>query len=467
MNKRRIKVDRTKQLGEEKISKLLMTFSIPAIVGMLVNALYNIVDRIFIGKSPDMGGMGIGGITIGFPIMLIMMALGMLVGIGGASMAAIKLGEQKKGEAEKYMGNAIVLLVGISVLSTLLGLIFLEPILNLLGASKNLLPYAKNYMQIILLGSVFGGISFGLNNFIRVDGSPGIAMATMLIGAFTNIALDPLFIFVFKWGIRGAAFATIISQAVAAIWVTLYFLSNRSHLKIRIPNMKLDPWIVRSIVAIGLPPFMMQMANSLLNIILNKNLMIYGGDLAVIGIGIINSIVLLLLMPVIGISQGAQPIIGYNYGAKNYKRVTETLKLAIIGATCIVLVGYLGIRIFPKELISLFNKDPELIKFGAHALSTFLMFLPIIGFQIIGANYFQAVGKMKPALVLTLSRQVLILIPAIIILPRFFGLDGILYAAPLADLTSAILTAGWLFVELRHLRDREDELVIINEESCI
>ncbi|PKM52295.1 MAG: MATE family efflux transporter [Firmicutes bacterium HGW-Firmicutes-7] len=457
-------MDRTKQLGEEKILKLLMTFSIPAIVGMLVNALYNVVDRIFIGNSPDIGKMGIGGITIAFPMMLIMMALAMLVGIGGASMAAIRLGEQKGEEAEKYMGNAIVLLIGISVFSTVVGLIFLEPILEFFGANANLLPYAKNYMQIILLGSIFGGVSFGLNNFIRVDGSPRIAMVTMLIGALINMALDPLFIFVFRWGIRGAAFATIISQAITAVWVIWYFLSNKSHLKIRIPNLTLDPLIVRSIIAIGLPPFMMQMANSLLNIILNNSLMNYGGDLAVAGIGIINSIVLLLLMPVIGISQGAQPIIGYNYGAKNYERVTETLKLAIIGATGIVLIGYLGIRLFPEELIGLFNKDPELLRFGSRALSIFLMFLPIIGFQIIGANYFQAVGKMKPALILTLSRQVLILIPAIIILPRFFGLDGILYAAPVADLSSAILTGTWLFFELRHLRDKADHYVIIDEE---
>lgn len=447
-------MNRSKQLGEQKVSKLLMTFSIPAIVGMLVNALYNVVDRAFIGNSPDIGELGIAGITIGFPIMIIMMALSLLVGIGGGALAAIRLGEQKKEEADHIIANALVLHTVITIVLSVLGLTFLKPILALFGASPAVLPFAQDYMQIILIGAIFGGTSMCLNNFIRVDGSPNIAMFTMLIGAGVNTILDPIFIYVFHWGIKGAAFATVISQAVTFIWVIRYFISTKSHLKIKRVNFKLDSIIVRSILAIGLPSCLMQLANSVMNIILNKSLNIYGGDIAISGMGIINSIQLLMIMPVLGISQGAQPIIGYNFGAKQYKRVLETLKLAIIAATAIVTIGFISTRLFPTQLIGTFNKNPELLSFGTYALKTFFLFLPTVGFQIISSTYFQAVGKTKPATFLTLTRQVIVLIPAILILPRFFGLEGILYAGPLSDLISAILTGLWLRHELKLLRGK-------------
>jgi putative MATE family efflux protein len=323
------------------------------------------------------------------------------------------------------------------------------------GASEDVLPYAKQYLSVILWGSVFQGIGFGMNNFIRAEGNPKIAMFTMLIGAILNTILDPIFIFIFGLGVRGAAIATVISQGVSALWVLYYFLGGKSLLKIHLKNLKLKLAIVGKIFAIGSAPFSMQIAASLLTAILNKSLGTYGGDVAISGMGVINSITMLILMPIFGINQGSQPIIGYNYGAKRFDRVKETLKLAIAAATVIVVIGFIGTQLFPEQLISLFNsKDKELISFGARALRIFLIFLPIIGFQIVSANYFQAVGKPKQAMFLSLSRQVVILIPALLILPKFFGLDPVLIAGPVADVGSSILTGIWLFIELRHLDEK-------------
>lgn len=443
-------MDKSKQLGELEVSKLLIKFSIPAIVGMLVHALYNVVDRIFIGNG--IGSLGIAGITISFPVMLVMMAFSMLIGIGANSLVAIRLGQKNKEEAEVIFGNALVLLIGISISITILGSIFLNPLIKILGASDAIIPYAHDYLQIILLGAVFQAIGMGMNNFIRSEGNPKIAMYTMLIGAILNTLLDPLFIFVFKWGIGGAATATIISQAVSALWVMYYFFSGKSLLKIYKENLKLKLSIVLNIISIGIAPFAMQLAASLLNIIMNNSLVIYGGDIAVSGMGVVMSLMTLILMPIFGINQGSQPIIGYNYGAEQYDRVRETLKLAIFAATSIVVVGFLVTRFFPAQLISMFNsKDQELINFGTYAIKIFLIFMPIIGFQIVSANYFQAVGKAKHATFLSLSRQVLILIPALLILPKFFGLQGVLMAGPLADLMSSIITALFLYFEMKKL----------------
>ncbi|MFZ5968010.1 MAG: MATE family efflux transporter [Bacillota bacterium] len=449
-------MDHSKQLGESKVSELLLKFSIPAIVGMMVNALYNVVDRIFIGRG--VGSLGIAGITIGFPIMIVMMAFGMLIGIGATSLISIRLGERKKEEAELIAGNAMVLLILISLGISVLGLIFIDPLLLRFGASEAVLPYAKDYLTIILFGAVFQGIGFGMNNFIRAEGNPKIAMVTMMIGAILNTILDPIFIFLLGMGIKGAAYATILSQAVSALWVLHYFFGGKSMLKIHVQNLKLQMSIVLNIFAIGSAPFAMQIAASVLTIILNKSLQYYGGDVAISAMGIINSIVLLILMPIFGINQGSQPIIGYNYGAQKFDRVKEALKLAIMAATVIVTIGFIGTRLFPEQLIRLFNdKDPELIAFGAKGLKMFLLCLPIIGFQIVSSNYFQAVGKPKQSMFLSLSRQVLILIPAILILPRYFGLDGILMAGPAADFLSSLLTGTWLYMELKQLDQKHSE----------
>lgn len=443
-------MDHTKQLGEARISKLLLKFSIPAITGMVVNALYNVVDRIFIGQG--VGRMGIAGLTVAFPLMTVMMALAMLIGLGATALISIRLGEQRKAEAELILGNAMICLIGIALTVTTLGLIFLDPLLRLFGASPEVLPFARAYMRIILLGVVFMAIGFGMNHFIRAEGNPKIAMLTMLLGAITNTILDPIFIFVFDWGIEGAAWATIVSQFFSAAWVLSYFLRKKSHLRIQLKNLKPKSAVILNIIAIGSAPFMMQMAASVIGVILNNSLVRYGGDLAISAMGIVNSVTMLFLMPIFGINQGAQPIIGYNYGAEKFDRVKKALKLAISAATLVVLIGFAMVRLFPNSLAGLFSKqDPELIALSSRAMQIFLTMLPIIGFQIVGANYFQAVGKPKQALILSLSRQVLLLIPALLILPRFFGLNGVFYAGPVADFGSSVITGIRLFLELKNL----------------
>lgn len=438
-------MDHTNPLGVEKVSKLLLRFSLPATIGMLVNALYNVADRVFIGNSGYLGTDGLAGITICFPIMIILLSIGLLFGIGGATLFSINLGEKKNSEAENALGNAFVILILTSLLLMAAGQIFLKPILILFGASDDVLPYSMEYMRVIFFGAVFQIVSIGMNNFIRADGNPNIAMLTMLIGAGTNIVLDPLFIYVFKMGMTGAALATIIAQCISFIWVVSYFLGKRSRNKLKLMYMKLKLHIVVRIASLGLPNFLMQLANSLLNVTLNRNLLIYGGDIAVSGMGIINSLQTLLLMPVIGIQQGVQPIISFNFGAKKYERSKTAVKLAIITATIIVATGFAITRLFPEQLIYVFNRDPELLRFGRNALLTWFMLLPVVGFQIIGANFFQAIGEFKSAMFLTLTRQLLLLIPAILIFSKLWGIDGLLYAAPFADLFSAVLTGAFFY----------------------
>jgi putative MATE family efflux protein len=451
-------LDRSKQLGEENIGKLLMKFSIPAIVGMLVNALYNVVDRVFIGQIPGgIGKIALSGVTVTFPITTIILAFGMLVGIGTAALISIKLGQQKKEEAEHILGNAFTLIILISIMVTVVGLIFLEPMLLKFGASTATLPYAKQYITIILIGVIFQNIGFGLNNTIRSEGNPRIAMYTMLIGGILNTILDPIFIFVFHMGVTGAAIATVISQAVNTIWVLSYFFSGKSVLKIRYKNLKLNAKVVKNIFAIGLSPFSMQIAASVVAIISNRSLAKYGGDLAIGAMGVITSTSMLVLMPIFGINQGAQPIIGYNYGAKKFDRVKHALKLAILAATAITTTGFIIIQLFPRQLISIFNKDTELLSIGIHGIRIYLFVLPIIGFQIVSSSYFQAIGKAKVSIFLSLSRQVIILIPLLFTLPRFLGLDGVWMSGPSSDAIASVLTAIFLFIEMKHLNELHGE----------
>ncbi len=447
----------TKQLGEEKIPKLLMRLSIPAIVGMLVNGIYNIVDRIFIGNGVN--SLGLAGATIGFPIMIVMMGLGMLIAMGATPLISLKLGEGKKDEAELILGNGFCLVIAISLIASLTALAFLEPLLRLLGSSDAVLPYAMDYLGIILWGNVFQAIAMGMNGFIRAEGNGKIAMYTMLIGAVMNIILDPLFIFVFKWGMKGAALATITSQAVSAGWVLFYYLTKRSSLRLHIHNLRLKLSIVGRIIAIGFAPFVLQIASSILALIMNKSLVHYGGDIAISGMGVVNSILLFIQMPIYGINQGSQPIIGYNYGAKRYDRVKETLKLAIISATVLVCIDFAVVQLAAYQLVSLFSKnDIELIEYSAYALRICTMLLPVVGFQIVGANYFQAIGKPKYAAFLSLSRQVFILIPAILILSKYYQLKGILIAAPISDFLSFIITGIFVFREIKKLNNNHEQI---------
>ena len=448
-------MQKSELLGTAKIPALLLRFSVPAIIGMLVNALYNIVDRIFIGQG--VGPLGIAGATITFPLMLIQMAFGMLIGLGANSLISISLGEQKRERAETILGNAFFLLVCIAVSLSALGLLFLTPLLKLFGASETILPYARSYASIILFGTLFQAIGMGMNNFIRGEGDPKTAMKTMLLGAILNTILDPIFIFVFKWGVGGAALATVISQGASAVWVLAYYFGGRSQLKIRLHNLLPRKDIVLKILAVGSAPFAMQLASALLNAIVNNQLTAYGGDLAVSAMGILFSIGMLFFMPIFGVNQGMQPIVGYNFGAKSYHRVVHAAYIAIGAGSVFVILGFLSIQLFPRALVSLFSgSSAELLDLGAYAIRRYFLMMPVIGFQMIASGYFQAVGKPKQAMFLTLSRQIILLIPLFLILPRFLGLDGIWLAPPIADLLSAALTGIFFYRELRNLKLQGD-----------
>jgi putative MATE family efflux protein len=450
-------MEKTNPLGTEKISSLLMKFSIPATIGMIINALYNIVDRIFIGNAPGLGTNGLAGITIGFPIMIVLLSIGILFGVGGATLFSMNLGEGEPEKADQALGNAFSVLLISGALFLILGQVFLMPLLRLFGASDTVLPYSATYMRVIFFGAIFQVVSMGMNNFLRADGQPRLAMITMFIGAGTNIFLDPLFIYVFKMGMAGAALATILSQFISMTWILFYFFSERSQHKIQLKNMRPRKKIIIQITSLGLPGFLMQLSNSLLNVILNKSLFNYGGDLAVSGMGIINSVQTILLLPIIGINQGVQPIVSFNFGAKKYDRIKSAEKLAIIVATIIVVIGWGLTRLFPSQIVSIFNQEPELIQFGSFALKTWFWCLPLIGFQVLGANFFQAVGHSNSAMILTLTRQVLVLIPAILIFSRTWGIHGILYAAPVADGLSALITGIWFYFGIRTLSDSRDQ----------
>jgi len=446
-------------IGNGDIDKLLWEFSLPAIIGVLVNALYNIIARIFVGRS--MGSVAIAATTVAFPIMITVMAVAMLISVGATALISIRLGQHKKQEAEKIAGNATLLLILLPLI--LLGIYFLfsDPILTLFGASQEVLPYARDYINIIMMGVVPGAVSFGMSNFIRAEGNPRIAMLTQIIGAVVNIILCYVFIFHLGLGIKGAALGTIIAQTVSAAWVLSYFLQGRSQIKIRLKNLKPQLSIVVKIVAIGFAPFAMQMANSVQQTILNKTLMAYGGDLALSAVGIVMSVAMLLIMPIVGISQGAQPLIGYNYGARQFDRVQETLKKGIMAGMFLAGLGYILVQTCAIPIVALFSKgDTALTQLAAHALVTFLAVFPIVGFQIVGANYFQAVGKPVQSTILSLSRQVLFLIPLLLILPNFWGIEGVWRTIPIADFLSATLTASFLFYEIREMKKKQSADVV-------
>lgn len=446
-------MDKSVALGEQKIRTLLWDYSVPAIIGMVVNALYNVVDSIFVGQG--VGEIGLIAVTIAFPLMMILMAVGMFVGLGAAALVSIRLGEQDKAGAELILGNALTMVIGLVIITTAGALWYLEPLLLLLGATPDVLPYAKSFMTIILAGSVFMHVSFGLNGIIRAQGDPKTALLTMLIGAVLNTILNPLFIFGLHWGIEGSAWATVFSQAVATVWVLTYFIKGSGTLKLKRRYLAVRSEVVISIAKIGMAPFLLQIGNSLVIVVLNFSLLNYGGALAIAAFGIINRVLMLMLMPVMGISQGAQPIIGYNYGAGNYRRVITTVKLAILAASGLCLFGFICVQLLDVHIIRLFNGNQELVRLGSDGLRLFLLMLPIIGFQIISANYFQAVGKAGYAIVFNLLRQIILLIPLIYILPKFWGLTGIWLAGPISDVGAALLTGIFMLRELKSLASRE------------
>lgn len=449
-----IKNRRQDRLRDEKIGTLLLQFSIPATIGMLVNALYNIVDRIFIGQAEDLSSLGLAALTVSFPIMMIMMGLALMFGAGGAALFSIKLGEQDREGAGRILGNSFFMIFLTSLLFMIIALLNLEPILRLFGASDTIMPYAKEYMKIILYASILQGPSVGCNHFMRADGSPKQAMISMFIGAGFNIIFDYIFIFVFHMGMTGAALATIGGQGLSAIWGVSYFLTKRSNIKLKLKNMIPNGNLIARIGMAGLPSFFNQISTSIINLVLNNRLGAFGGDIAISTMGAVTSIQQLMIMPIVGINHGSQPIIGYNRGAMLYHRIRETLLKAIAAASCIVVIGFLITRLFPREIIGMFGKESEFIELGTRFITIWFMLVPVVGAQMIGALYFQSVGKPKISLVLTLTRQLIFLIPAVYLLSNRYGLNGILYAGPLADGASFFVTVIFLIFEIRHLNHK-------------
>lgn len=456
-------------LGEEKISKLLIRFSVPAIIGMLVNTLYNIVDRMYIGNIPEVGGLALTGVGITMPIMTIIMAFGMLVGLGTSARISLKLGQHKKDEAQHHLGNAFTLILILSIMITIVGLIFMESILLMFGASVDTKIYAEQYMQIIFIGTIFNMISFGLNHSIRSDGNPKMAMFSMLIGAGINILLDPIFIFGLGLGVRGAAIATVLSQIASSIWVVYYFTKGKSNIKITLQSMKLDKAIILSIFSIGMSPFAMQIAQSIVQVIANNSLKTYGGDLAIGAMAIISSISLIFMMPLFGLNQGSQPIIGYNYGSKKYNRVKQAVSYPVIVATIIVSLGWVIIQTCPQVLIGIFTNDIDLMTMAVSGLKIFLFMLPVLGFQVISSNYYLSIGQAKVSMFLSLLRQVILLIPCLIILPRIggLGLTGVWLAGPVADGLASLITGIIFFRSLRGLKESKEEVGVPRQEKII
>ncbi len=449
------------ELGNLGIVRLLVKFSIPAIIGMVVNMLYNVVDRIYIGNIPDIGGLAITGVGITMPVTSIITGLGMLIGIGTSASISLSFGSGKRKLAQKYLGNGLTAIIIISLIVAIFGNVFATGILGIFGASENTMPYALAYIRPLMIGTICNLCAFGLNHSINSDSNPKIAMSTMLIGAIINIVLDPIFIFVLGLGIQGAAYATVISQFVAGCWVIYYFTkSSKSTIKLNKEDMMLNGEIIKKILMIGLAPFCMQVAGSIVQVIANNALMTYGGDLAIGAMAVITSVCTIFIMPIFGLNQGAQPIIGYNYGAKKYDRVKKTYLYGLIACTAVLLLSWIFIVMLPEKAIGMFNNDPMLTDIAVNGIRVYLFVLPLIGVQMTASNYYQAIGKPKKSMLLGLSRQVLMLIPAFLILPKFMGLEGVWLAGPIADGIAVILSGIIIIREMRTLGKEEE----INKE---
>jgi putative MATE family efflux protein len=441
-------MDRSEELGKGRIVPLIVRFALPSIVGMVVSALYNIVDRIFIGRG--VGPLALAGVTVAFGFQLIQIAFAVLVGVGTSARISISLGEGRKDKAERFLGNGFALNLSISVTLAVLGLVFLDPMLRLFGASEEVLPYARAFTRVVLLGTPLGTISMGLNGFIRAEGNPKVAMVTQLIGPALNVFLCPFFIFVLKTGVAGSAIANVISMSVGSAWVLAYYISGRSLLKIRAANLVPRREFALPIIALGLPTALSDLASSVTMGVMNNQLVRFGGDVAVTAMGIVFAISNLVFLTLIGATMGVQPIIGYNIGARLHRRAHKVELAAICGATAFAVLAFAGVQLFPEAFISLFaGSDPEVRAIGTYALHRYFVFLPLMGLQVLGSGYFQASGKPMKSLVLGLSRQFIILIPLLLILPSLWGLDGVWSAQPVADVIAFTITAILLWREMR------------------
>ncbi len=437
------------ELGSQKIGKLLMQYAIPAIIAMTASSLYNMVDSIFIGHG--VGPLAISGLAVTFPLMNLAAAFGSLVGVGAATLISVKLGQKDYDTAQRVLGNVVVLNLTIGIAFTILTLMFLDPILYFFGASEDTIVYARDYMQIILLGNVVTHLYLGLNSVLRSAGHPRKAMVATIATVILNTILDPIFIFGFEWGIRGAAYATILAQIVSLLWQFKLFSNKQELIHFRPGIFRLQKKIVRASLAIGMSPFLMNLAACFIVILINNGLKRYGGDLAIGAYGIVNRIAFLFIMVVMGLNQGMQPIAGYNFGARQYDRVTSVLKITILWATVITTTGFLIGEFMPELAVSAFTTDAQLVALAAEGLQIVMLVFPIVGFQMVTSNFFQSIGMAGKAIFLSLTRQLIFLVPCLLILPRFID-KGIWWSLPLSDLLASLVSACLLFWQFRQFR---------------
>ena len=438
------------ELGTQSIGKLLMQYAIPSIIATTAMALYNITDSIFIGHG--VGALAISGLAITFPLMNISAAFGTLVGAGAASLLSMRLGQKDYDSVNNILGNVFVLNAILGSIYAILVLVFLKPILTFFGASQDTMPYAYDFMKIIVGGNVITHMYFGLNAMIRSSGNPLKSMTATIMTVAINIVLNPLFIFGFGWGIKGSAWATIISQAIVLTWQIRLLSRKDSIFTFSMKMFRLKRRIVKASIAIGLSPFLMNLASSVIIILINQQLLRYGGDLSVGAYGIVNRVAMLFVMIVFGINQGMQPIAGYNYGARRYDRVMEVLKKSIYIATAIMTLGFLMAQLIPELVASVFTTDEELIRRSAVGIRIIFAFDPLIGFAIVVPTFFQSIGKAGKAIMLSLTRQVIFLIPCLLILPNMMGIKGVWWSIPIADASAIVFTTILLTIQIREFR---------------
>lgn len=458
MQQRTLTMDGENPLGVRPIKGLLFSFSIPAIISCLVNSVYNIVDQIFIGQG--VGYLGNAATTIAFPLMTIIMAFATLIGSGGSAYAALRLGEGRKREALLTLNNLLIIAIGLGILLAATGLIFLKPILTLFGATETTMPYAIDYTSIVLMGVPFSVISIALSNMARTDGHPRMSMYGILIGAALNTVLDPIYIFVLDWGVKGAAIATITAQFVSTVVLCYYFL-RKGNMRFTRRYMKPVGRVWYKIFSLGISSGITSLVACIMQVVMNNSLVYYGnqteitGDVALSAMGIVMKIAMILASVCIGFGIGAQPILGFNLGAKKYTRVRHTYLLAVSIATGSILIGWAVCQLAPHLVLSLFGKENQTFTdFAVRCLRIYLGGIFCAGFQIVSTNYFQATGQPLKASLLSMLRQLILLIPLLLILPLFFGLNGLLYAGPCADIGSAVIVALFILPEMRKLNRR-------------
>ena len=441
------------ELGSEKISKLLRQYAIPAIIAMTAASLYNVVDSIFIGHG--VGAFAISGLAITFPFMNISAAFGTLVGVGAGTIISVKLGQKDYASAQKVLGNLVIFNTIIGVLFTIVALIFIDPILYFFGASEQTVSYAREYMQIILFGNVITHLYFGLNNVLRSSGHPRKAMMLTITTVVLNTVLDPVFIFVFNWGIQGAAIATVLSQLIALVWQMKIFNNKNELLHLHKSIYKVDVRIAKDMFAIGLSPFLMNVASCFIVILINNGLKTHSGDLAIGAFGIVNRFSFMFVMIVMGLNQGMQPIAGYNYGAGNNARVLDVLRLTLIFATIVTTTSFFIGEFFPAWVARAFTSDEALIDLSVFGLRIAVMLFPLIGAQIVIATFFQSIGMAGKSILLSLTRQVIVLIPCLIILPKFFGVTGVWASMPVSDFVACAVSTTLIFKQIRKFKSEQ------------